>query len=699
MRSTKNIVKDRAPYFILKYLKDKEATSEERAVAKTLIEESYSEKKVTKRAFNDALNDLFKGELVAKVSGTSNYYITESGIGALERCETKESTPKSQPSSPVKKGSPTIDARGLKGECALIVSLFYLGATTNGNAVMRSDAISAGKRYRDTFHDSFLDGGKHNQGKTDMNKLREKGIVKVYMNKKTINSEMYFLTEEGNKKANELILGPIPLRKPDIRYESYEGRSFFEDIKSALLCILYANGATSEETGVIYPFIVTELNHLVANIRGMDNDRITPEYAALFDLVKNGFVKKKFSKGDPDKFFLTAMGVSEVGFNDGVKIKKYLKKANERKDSPVKRTARKKKGVENEDEDSATSSKRARDVDAALESPESKRAKMSPDVPSTPLRNPRQPESALMEEETEDTDELELIGVKRGDVIYIEGDEYDTDEPPKKKSPHTTGDPPEVVCVLDDDDIDCVPSNDSLGGTSTRDSPKVRSRAELAEIDRQNALKYPPLKVYQVFMTHSSGAITPPKITEVKLIVDSNEPKYLRKAIETRFTKEGLVHEEKKLNAGDYTWVAIGADRKEYLLNAIVERKAISDFDESHRNGGKYWYQVSKMRASEINNLLYLIEGVSNRENSFHNKSFDVMQQRIRNVQEKDGLRLIRTLKQEETIDFLVDITKSLNEIAKGGRLPGEWFAYPLCDIVDMNKRIEEFKQSTQDYI
>ena len=649
VRGEKSVVKDKAPYFILKYLKDKEATSEERAVAKALIEESYSEKKVTRRTFNDALRDLVKDELIVKISeGKINkYYITKSGIGALERCGTK----KASSPSPFKS----------KGKNALILSLYYLGATTKENAVMRPDAINEGKLYTDTFHPYDFNGGNFDQGIFSMRGLFEKKIVKKCSHKR-IDSDLYYLTEEGNKIANGLIRGVIPQPwKSDISYELYKESPLFEDIKKEIIYALFENEAFSKETGVIYPFIISAVNNEIEHIRFMDDKKITPEYAALFDLVKNGFVKKEFNKGDTLKFFLTAKGVRAIVSPNESMEQESTRKITEMND-PLSMKE------EKEEIDATTNFKRARDVDAAASgSPEPKRVKTSPDVPSTPLRNPRQPESSQMKE----------------DIERMDGS-------PRKEKVQLTSYPSRVSLSGGNG---CVALNEEVQFSKrTRELPTGRSYSQMREIDLKVAKECPPLKVDQVFSTvHPFGyTVIPPKITEVKLIVDTREPGDLRKLIQEEFGKKGLKCEEKKLNAGDYTWVAIGADGKEYLLNAIVERKAISDFDASYKYKSRYYDQLNKMRASEISNLLYLIEGRA-RRSSFHDSDFDLVQQFIENVREENILRIIRTLEQEETIDFLVDITKSLNEIAKGGRLPGEWFAYPLCDVKDMNKRIQEF--------
>ena len=646
----KDIAKNRRPY-ILEILRHEKATTEEHAVPIDRIMGYFGDLDVANESLKRTLREMKEKGHVA-INWCGKYYITESGIKELEECERKKASQKGM----------------TEGEKALILSLHYLGATRKENAVMRSDAINEGKNFTKKFHPTSFDGGKYNHGKSSMNKLSGKGIVRRGRFK-TTGVKAYFLTEKGNKVAS-VLLREEPHLNDSFTILAYKDIPALRVIKKAILCILHANEATSEESGVIYPFIIAELNHLIVNTRDLYNKYTTPEYGALFELVMiEGLVEKSIDKGKQHKFFLTKEGERAVekilGEPD---VQKCMKRIMERREAS---SREEEEEIEiDEENDAVMSFKRARDVDDAAEgSPESKRAKMSPDVPSTPLRNPRQPESAQREEDIESMDESprkEMVqSPSYSSEIYIPADEYEFR----------------------------AMSEAAKARKRERKDREASIRAELAKIDRKNALKYPPLKVYQVFSTPPfNGAIVPPRITEVKLIVDSNEPKYLRKAIKSRFTKEGLDCEEKKLNAGDYTWVAIGADGKEYLLNAIVERKAISDFDGSYRFGGRYLSQVSKMRASGVSNLLYLIEGVANRENSFHNKSFDGMQQCIRNVQEENRLRLIRTLNQWKTIDFLVDITKSLNEMAKGGRLTGNFFARPIS-VEDMNNRIEELSR------
>lgn len=663
---------------------------------------------------------------------------------------------------------------------ALILSMFYLGATYSRNAVMRSDIISEGKNFTDKLHSTYHDGGKYNLGKTLIKKLLGKGYIKEYKNPK-INISVMFLSNTGNAAARELIKRDIPRGSCLISYKPYEAMPKFKDIRDAILCVLMVYGATSVESGVTYPFIVTEVNYVIGDMRGMDDGIITPEYAALFDVVKNGLVEKSFNKETEYKFYLTQKGkevtIRSIGDD---KFKGYLTAAKSRKEkSPKKKkgSGRKKQddngaginvkedidakfkeeeedvdinaGVDDEEEEEEKETgeerKEAEEGEETEEEVEKgeememeeevekstdmksersntydngsvidlidyneleknkeensahKRSSSDPQItysrqqpqlngpkknlgtetqpksiPSssqpTPLKKTREVDTHKKpdEEQVDDDDDLEIIGVQQMDVIYLD------DEPPAKKRACGTTDSPTAIVVLDDD------SNSDKAMELDGCAPQAKPKQKLWKVDHRIARKYPLPDMSGVFSIISplKTIPAPPKIVGVRLIIDTREPLKIKEKIKVKFAENRITCEENTMSTGDYIWVATGIDGKDYLLNAIIERKAVVDFDSSLKDG-RYHAQISKMRATNISNILYLIEGAVE-EMSFNNVSFEETQKFIENVSKKEKLKLIRTLSQDRTVSFFVNITKSLNSALREGRLTENFFAYPL---------------------
>lgn len=856
----KNLKKGKTPYLILKLLKEKGASTPERAVTKAFIlDELKQTNNLQGSSVNEPLRKTIAESRIIHIKESDTYYISEKGLKALDQCENSSIGPITPGSSPAKsfpinsvqsqyipplsKPQPNVhtperqassqsrsnwgsaghvlsedDPIGQQppppqqqqapqtpqmqiprskhqpspqspsslwipddfiskseGNTALILSMFYLGATYSRNAVMRSDIISEGKNFTDKLHTTYHDGGKYNLGKTLIKKLLGKGYIKEYKNFK-INISVMFLTKTGNAAARELIKRDIPRGSCLISYKSYEAMPKFKDIRDAILCVLMVYGATSVESGVIYPFIVTEVNYIIGDMRGMDDGIITPEYAALFDVVKNGLVEKSFNKETEYKFYLTQKGkevtIRSIGDD---KFKGYLTAAKGRKEkSPKKKkgNGRKKQddngddinvkedidvklkeedvdinaGVddEEEEEEKETEEERKEDEEGEEteeevekgeeteeevekstvmksersntydngsvidlidydeleknkeENPTHKRSSSDPQItysqqpqsngpkknlsteaqlkslPSssapTPLKKTQEVDTHKKpnEEQVDDDDDLEIIGVQQMEVIYLD------DEPPAKKRACGTTDSPSAIVVLDDD------SNSDKATELDDCVPQVKPKQKLWKVDHRIARKYPLPDMTGVFSIISplKTIPAPPKIIGVRLIIDTREPLKIKEKIKVKFAENRITCEENTMSTGDYIWVATGIDGKDYLLNAIIERKAVLDFDSSLKDG-RYHAQISKMKATNISNILYLIEGAVE-EMSFNNVSFEEIQKSIENVSKKEKLKLIRTLSQDRTVSFFVNITKSLNSALREGKLTENFFAYPL---------------------
>ena len=504
-------------------------------------------------------------------------------------------------------------------------------------------------------------------------------------------------------------------------------------MQNAVLCTLYAHRAFCRDSAVTYPLIVTEVNYMVENLKDMPDEQVTPEYAAVHEGIKKELIEVVTNEIGVKVFFLNEAGKEEISRNSDEKIGTYIRIATERIERPRKKTPKKSKDdkaassapeISSEDkpgddgvidlidkkEDDKTDDECGKSNDSpkiikrsmsdasctnaqqqSLPPPPPKRLRISKSaesaqacsqllMPPPPL--PPQPPHLVPAKKPpgDHDDDVELLGIKRRKVICLDDDNSckgDGRGPSSADAPKVidiTGEP--KSCTID------ITNEEEEENKSEKEAYRKARQSKLIGEDRLNALKYPPLNMMEVFSEHSKLCedAVPPIVARVKLIVDTREPVWLREKIRENFKKFGLEVEEKALFTGDYIWAAVGVDGREYLLNAIVERKTVEDFDESIRKGNRYANQVRKMKASGISNIIYIIEGRADREFTMNNVPFEEIQTQIANVHKRDNLKLIREMDNNGTMSFLVRITQNLMTAHRKGTLTKEFFAYPLKD-------------------
>lgn len=623
------IKKDCSPYKVLKLLETKRAISRERIILRSLINETLKEDNVTK-----SLNDLYKKGLICGTKNGTKYdtfYISEEGLKALELCE-EEST-----SSQLRTQAGVEITENQKD---IVLSMFYLGATNSNYEVVRPAIMSKLMSFVGRSFNSRYNDGKFNHAHRNIDLLCDKRLVTNNKKKHT-----YFLSEEGVKKAKELIENGKFFKYNYNLYGIYQ-REMFEEVQNAILFTLYYHIVEFNEEGIIYPVIVNKVNCMVENIPKFDRN-LTLEYVVLSKLVYTDyFVSVSMNKDEPHKYYLTTNGGIKLTTIDEAKIQKYMKALTKLKE---------------EEKHEKESRKRPRNDSCDIvgsQSPKAKKAKLS----QSPPRKSKW--SKIIQGQTFITSFFSVeksMEEEHMDVESLQQTECDVMETP-------------IIAPQTDD-------NDNMNEPHQR-------YLERLKIDYQIAQKYPTLKMDQVFSLTSSLIEIgfPPKAVNVKLIIDTRENDKMRSKIKRKFDEEGLKYEERALYAGDYAWAATGDDGEEYLLNAIIERKTITDFDSSY-NTDKYARQLTKINERGIDNKLYLIEGKVWNETSFNNVKFDDFQKQIESVHEKDNLTLIRTLTFKDTIAFLADITRSLENVIKTEKLTERFFAYPLRSVDGLKDR------------
>jgi crossover junction endonuclease MUS81 len=101
-------------------------------------------------------------------------------------------------------------------------------------------------------------------------------------------------------------------------------------------------------------------------------------------------------------------------------------------------------------------------------------------------------------------------------------------------------------------------------------------------------------------------SLVEPKSSGVTLVIDSREVKHRRSRsfFQTHFDQEGIRHETRMLDLGDFVWI-----RNERMCDFIIERKQGSDFVSSIVDG-RFKEQKQRLMKCGIKRVLYLVEGL-----------------------------------------------------------------------------------------
>jgi ERCC4-type nuclease len=102
-------------------------------------------------------------------------------------------------------------------------------------------------------------------------------------------------------------------------------------------------------------------------------------------------------------------------------------------------------------------------------------------------------------------------------------------------------------------------------------------------------------------------------IHKVILIIDSREMQFQSQgkkeaSLKLILDELGVCCEMRGMAVGDMTWIAQMSDGKEFVLDYIVERKAVEDLCSSILDG-RYNEQKHRLKKSKVKNVIYLLEG------------------------------------------------------------------------------------------
>lgn len=158
----------------------------------------------------------------------------------------------------------------------------------------------------------------------------------------------------------------------------------------------------------------------------------------------------------------------------------------------------------------------------------------------------------------------------------------------------------------------------------------------------------------------------------VELVVDTREifGKSERDYMEKNLKAKGVTPSMRSLNLGDVLWVAKmkdpgfltrkGLEGDEIMLDYIVERKRVDDLVSSIKDG-RFHEQKFRLKKSGLKNVIYLVEEVTHRFDAIALYA-EAMQTAIAAAQIVDGFFVKRTMMMDDTIRYLVGMTKLLKQ-------------------------------------
>lgn len=201
--------------------------------------------------------------------------------------------------------------------------------------------------------------------------------------------------------------------------------------------------------------------------------------------------------------------------------------------------------------------------------------------------------------------------------------------------------------------------------------------------DKENITNYSSIKISNV----KTNKITSNNVSndfksndnneiEIVLILDYREiKKEKQRNIYKQLKNKKVKCEKRVLEIGDFMWIARYKNNekereREYIVNYIVERKKIPDLQASIIDG-RYKDQKFRLKKSGIQNIIYLIEGKVNEKNnnddytSNNNNNYDSVETAMYNTQIQDNFIIQNTNNEEETVQYLYNLTNVIIDISK----------------------------------
>ncbi|CAO3586794.1 unnamed protein product [Absidia cylindrospora] len=194
--------------------------------------------------------------------------------------------------------------------------------------------------------------------------------------------------------------------------------------------------------------------------------------------------------------------------------------------------------------------------------------------------------------------------------------------------------------------------------TTTTTTTSLRATARTAEA----TLDIPSI----ITIAKQEGRLWRPEDYSIMMILDNREVKMKtnREYIQDTLMEKGVAVEKRALDVGDVLWVAKHVETDEEMyLDVILERKRMDDLVSSVKDG-RFHEQKYRLKQSGSRKVFYVVEEY-NKEIALKFGA-QAIQTAMSCVQAVDQFYLKRTGSLDETIDYLVRLTKMIEKLYMG---------------------------------
>ncbi|KAI8379856.1 putative DNA repair protein Mus81 [Choanephora cucurbitarum] len=202
---------------------------------------------------------------------------------------------------------------------------------------------------------------------------------------------------------------------------------------------------------------------------------------------------------------------------------------------------------------------------------------------------------------------------------------------------------------------------------SSQQSTDIESQAFFPSPSQQSSEPQPD---YVAMLAREPIDVLLPDQYEIVLVIDSREiqMKGKRDYFEQTLTAKGVSCITRSLDLGDAIWIARSKSNppQELFLDYIVERKRLDDLVSSIKDG-RFTEQKLRLKRSGAEKLIYVVEEY-NRDEA-ERFGAQAIQTAMSSTQIIDGIFLKRTSSIDDTIDYLVSVTRLIERIYRNTRL------------------------------
>lgn len=243
---------------------------------------------------------------------------------------------------------------------------------------------------------------------------------------------------------------------------------------------------------------------------------------------------------------------------------------------------------------------------------------------------------------------------------------------------------PGAICIEDSSD------EDNAGGSAPRsnysNSGSSCKRRKKAGLTPHSAI------TPTILPSRATSSVISPVYNsswELVLLVDNRE-QVSRRDKEFFFSmllQRGLRVEKRALPLGDFTWIIRNlATKEEFVYDYVIERKQISDFASSIKDG-RYVEQKFRLKQCKLPRVIYLVEGSpSQLEDASMRKALETAMAETLVI---SNIKIQHTVDATATVAFLCRLHRLIRSTTTASTKPG----WEKSVVNDNNRRFPVFKQ------